>query len=66
MDLLYEGDRLTAKHSPPQIGRDGQVAAQFVRARRYAHRGHGISARGKTVLLTVDGNEPDQIELFSE
>ena len=23
-DLLYEGDRLTAKHSPPQIGRDGK------------------------------------------
>ncbi len=22
--LLYEGDRLTAKHSPPQIGRDGK------------------------------------------
>jgi hypothetical protein len=24
MNLLYEGDRLTAKHSPPQIGRDGK------------------------------------------
>jgi catechol 2,3-dioxygenase-like lactoylglutathione lyase family enzyme len=24
VDLLYEGDRLTAKHSPPQIGRDGK------------------------------------------
>ena len=24
MDLLYEGDRLTARHSPPQIGRDGK------------------------------------------
>jgi hypothetical protein len=24
MDLLYAGDRLTAKHSPPQIGRDGK------------------------------------------
>jgi catechol 2,3-dioxygenase-like lactoylglutathione lyase family enzyme len=23
-NLLYEGDRLTAKHSPPQIGRDGK------------------------------------------
>lgn len=23
-DLLYAGDRLTAKHSPPQIGRDGK------------------------------------------
>jgi catechol 2,3-dioxygenase-like lactoylglutathione lyase family enzyme len=24
VDLLYEGDRLTARHSPPQIGRDGK------------------------------------------
>jgi catechol 2,3-dioxygenase-like lactoylglutathione lyase family enzyme len=24
VNLLYEGDRLTAKHSPPQIGRDGK------------------------------------------
>jgi len=24
MNLLYEGDRLTARHSPPQIGRDGK------------------------------------------
>ena len=24
MNLLYEGDRLSAKHSPPQIGRDGK------------------------------------------
>lgn len=24
MNLLYEGDRLTMKHSPPQIGRDGK------------------------------------------
>src|SRR5882724_8719937 len=24
MNLLYKGDRLTAKHSPPQIGRDGK------------------------------------------
>jgi catechol 2,3-dioxygenase-like lactoylglutathione lyase family enzyme len=24
MNLLYEGDRLTAKHGPPQIGRDGK------------------------------------------
>ena len=24
VDLLYEGDRLTAKHSPAQIGRDGK------------------------------------------
>jgi catechol 2,3-dioxygenase-like lactoylglutathione lyase family enzyme len=24
MNLLYEGDRLTGKHSPPQIGRDGK------------------------------------------
>jgi catechol 2,3-dioxygenase-like lactoylglutathione lyase family enzyme len=24
VDVLYEGDRLTAKHSPPQIGRDGK------------------------------------------
>jgi catechol 2,3-dioxygenase-like lactoylglutathione lyase family enzyme len=24
VDLLYEGDRLTAKHSPPLIGRDGK------------------------------------------
>jgi catechol 2,3-dioxygenase-like lactoylglutathione lyase family enzyme len=24
VDLLYAGDRLTAKHSPPQIGRDGK------------------------------------------
>lgn len=24
MNLLYEGDRLNAKHSPPQIGRDGK------------------------------------------
>ena len=24
MNLLYEGHRLTAKHSPPQIGRDGK------------------------------------------
>ncbi len=24
VDLLYVGDRLTAKHSPPQIGRDGK------------------------------------------
>jgi catechol 2,3-dioxygenase-like lactoylglutathione lyase family enzyme len=24
VNLLYEGDRLTARHSPPQIGRDGK------------------------------------------
>jgi hypothetical protein len=24
VDLLYEGDRLTARHSQPQIGRDGK------------------------------------------
>jgi hypothetical protein len=24
VDLLYAGDRLTAKHSPAQIGRDGK------------------------------------------
>ena len=24
LDLLYAGDRLTAKHSPPQIGLDGK------------------------------------------
>ena len=24
VNLLYEGDRLTAKHSPPQMGRDGK------------------------------------------
>jgi catechol 2,3-dioxygenase-like lactoylglutathione lyase family enzyme len=24
VDLLYQGDRLTARHSPPQIGRDGK------------------------------------------
>ena len=24
MNLLYAGDRLTARHSPPQIGRDGK------------------------------------------
>jgi catechol 2,3-dioxygenase-like lactoylglutathione lyase family enzyme len=24
VDVLYEGDRLTARHSPPQIGRDGK------------------------------------------
>jgi hypothetical protein len=24
VDLLYAGDRLTMRHSPPQIGRDGK------------------------------------------
>jgi hypothetical protein len=61
VDLLYAGDRLTAKHSPPQIGLDGKWQLNIYDPDGTRAEVDGVSAGGQAMLFRLHRRQPDQV-----